>query len=150
MKTYKNSKYIIYPDGKVVNSETGKILKSNNNGKGHLKHHLIIDGKRKVMYVHRLVAELYVKKPRKRHCNQVNHIDGDKSNNHKDNLEWMTNGENQIHAHKTGLKPKAKLNKMEVQFIRRSKKDVKILAEKFRVCKTTIYNVKNRKIYKYF
>ena len=59
-------------------------------------------------------------------------------------------GENQVHAYKTGLKPKAKLSKIEVHSIRRSKKDVKILAEKFRVCKTTIYNVKNRKIYKYF
>lgn len=126
------------------------MLKPFDNGKGYKKINLMIDGKRKSMYVHRLVAEIYVNKPRKRYCDQVNHIDGDKSNNHYTNLEWLTNQENQIHAHKTGLKPKAKLNKNSVKAIRRSKAKVKYLAKKYKVSTSTIYAVLNKKIYNYY
>lgn len=58
--------------------------------------------------IHRLVAELFVEKP-ERHkdvpiCElQVNHKDGNKKNNAHDNLEWVTNHENMLHARETGL-----------------------------------------------
>lgn len=52
-------------------------------------------------FVHRMVAELYVPNPENK--KYVNHIDGDKSNNHKSNLEWVTARENTMHAIKLGL-----------------------------------------------
>jgi len=57
----------------------------------------------KIQYVHRLVAEGFIEN--KDNKETINHIDGNKSNNHVDNLEWATYSENMIHAYKTGLNP---------------------------------------------
>jgi HNH endonuclease len=51
--------------------------------------------------VHRLVAEAFL--PGSNYLFEVNHIDGDKLNNHVSNLEWLTREENMQHAHDTGL-----------------------------------------------
>ena len=50
--------------------------------------------------VHRLVAEAFLGENREM---QVNHIDGDKTNNSVKNLEYCTQSQNMIHAYKTGL-----------------------------------------------
>ncbi len=53
-------------------------------------------------YVHRLVAEAFIPNPKGKP--EVNHIDGNRQNNHISNLEWVTSGENSLHASKTGLR----------------------------------------------
>lgn len=61
------------------------------------------DGKPKVFRIHRLVIE-HFGKPQPSLEHQVNHIDGDKSNNCISNLEWVTPKENTKYAFDTGLR----------------------------------------------
>lgn len=50
-------------------------------------------------YVHRMVAKAFCHNPDPETHTQVNHIDGDKSNNHYTNLEWVTQSQNMKHMH---------------------------------------------------
>lgn len=92
--------YTISDDGVVFSKKTGTFKKatSNGRGKGYMFVDLYKDGKRKRLYVHRLVAEAFVPNP----CNKpyVNHLDGDTRNNKAENLEWCTPLENVEHASK--------------------------------------------------
>jgi hypothetical protein len=79
-----------------------KILKQYKDNKGYKTITLRKNGKRSNgLSVHRLVALHFINNPQNKP--EVNHIDGDKTNNHVDNLEWVTKSENHLHAHKTGL-----------------------------------------------
>ena len=52
------------------------------------------DGTRQKNYVHRLVGLHFIKNPFPEEYNQINHIDGDKSNNIASNLEWVNTKKN--------------------------------------------------------
>jgi hypothetical protein len=52
------------------------------------------EGKRKKFYVHRLVATTFIENTHTKP--QVHHIDNDEKNNRFDNLQWVTNSENQL------------------------------------------------------
>lgn len=53
--------------------------------------------------VHQAVAEAFCKKPRYMRNLEVNHADGDKTNNHAENLLYTTHAENMRHAWAIGL-----------------------------------------------
>lgn len=54
--------------------------------------------------VHRLVAFAWINQPETNRHVWINHKDGNKANNHRDNLEWTTISQNIQHAFDTGLK----------------------------------------------
>lgn len=78
----------------------GKILAQSSDKKGYKRLQLHKNGM-KSHKVHRLVASAFIES----YCQnlQINHIDGDKSNNNLCNLEWVTPEQNTKHALKTGL-----------------------------------------------
>ena len=79
-----------------------KILKNKITHDGYYETALIGDNlKYKFIRTHRLVAMYFVPNPEDKP--EVNHKDGNKLNNHAENLEWVTSSENQIHAYKMGL-----------------------------------------------
>ena len=78
-----------------------KKLKLKKTKNGYLSVKLFKNGISKHHLVHRLVAkEFLINKGNKP---QVNHIDGNKSNNDIKNLEWVTPSENLKHAYNIGL-----------------------------------------------
>lgn len=82
---------------------TGKahILKNRYDGHGYPQISL---GRNKQMRVHRLVAEAFIYNPQNKPY--VNHIDGNKTNNKVENLEWCTPAENTQHlVNVLGYKP---------------------------------------------
>jgi hypothetical protein len=78
----------------------GKML-SGNIRHGYLKLTLSKDNIQKTIPIHILVAKTFIPNPENKP--EVNHIDGNKSNNCVNNLEWCTRSENELHAYRNGL-----------------------------------------------
>jgi hypothetical protein len=99
MKQFRDTPYYITEDGNIFNLNKQLFVSLTN--KGYKTFRGCINGIRKHITIHRAVAECYIPNPD--NLPQVNHIDGNKLNNHVSNLEWTTNQKNRDHAVQNGL-----------------------------------------------
>lgn len=83
-------------NGEVRHINSNKNLSKSINKRGYEQICVWGGNKRKILFPHRLVAEVFIDNPENKPY--VNHIDGNKTNNNADNLEWCTNKENLYHA----------------------------------------------------
>lgn len=92
---YKGYLFLISESGDIFNSCGSEKLKTYSS-KGYRV--LYVPGSKPKFnaLAHRLIAMAYHSNPQNKPC--VNHIDGVKSNNHPENLEWCTLSENSMHS----------------------------------------------------
>lgn len=153
-----DKKYEISNWGEIRNLKTKRILKTSNriNNMGYLRVRLL----GKEYLVHRLVAQTFIINPKNKP--QVNHIDGDKTNNKAENLEWVTNSENQLHAYSNNLQTRKARKCIEVyqldidgniikkwESIRKAHKELKIAYASIVNCCKGIYNTGGGYVWKY-
>lgn len=96
-EVYLNDKlFVVYEDGRIYNPKTARFVGSKvTNGVGATRYsrfNVSTKNKMVTFYVHRVVAEAFV--TGWFDGATVDHIDGDRSNNHYTNLVWITQGEN--------------------------------------------------------
>ena len=148
--------YVIDDTGNVASVKKRKgrvgVIKPTITENGYCRITLRNNGRKRTVYIHRLVAEAFIPNTENKPC--VNHIDGDKTNNSVSNLEWCTYSENMKHAVSKGLNafpnlkgelhPQSKLNAELVREIRAkyaSGEKPLNLAKEYGVTKEQIYNI---------
>ena len=169
IKQIKNTNYKVTDCGDVIGFN-GNILKPAKDNRGYLRVGLSINGRLTTKKVHRLVAETFIDNPENKP--QVNHINGIKTDNRVENLEWVTAKENTEHAIKMGnfvfatkessvnknpkkgeLNGMAKLDESKVMEIRRKFKPRKytraMLSDEYGVTASCIKDIVNRKSWKH-
>ena len=115
-------------------------------------------GARRYVAVHRIVASAFIPNPNGKP--EVNHKDGDRSNNDVRNLEWVTRSENERHAYRVlkkepnrpwAGKPRRfarRFTDEQIRSIRDDSRPCSIIGSDYGVSKTTIQNIKKHKVYR--
>ena len=141
------------------NTNSPKILKNNTQKTGYFSVGIKINNKRYTVSVHRLVAIAFIPNPENKPY--VNHINGIKTDNRVENLEWSTAKENTDHGIRLGLISDIKgnlnrfsvLSEIDVLEIRETHKNTKQkysqTAKKYNVSSENISLIVNRKTWKH-
>ena len=97
IKIHKEYNVGITEQGDIINLKTNKPYSKWVDNVGYYQVMFRVNGKKKYIRIHRLVAEMFIDNPN--NFPQVNHIDGNKLNNCVENLEWVTNKYNTQHGY---------------------------------------------------
>lgn len=119
----------------IISTIPNKILKPLDNGSKYLTVHLRKDGKRKVHYIHRLVAENFIGEIKDK---DINHKDFDTYNNNLNNLEICSRKENIQYSYKR--------NRYNKSFLQRSEKKELQTKEKIKKIQNKIIEMYNEGI----
>lgn len=143
--------YKVFQDGSIYSYYTDRFIKTQKNSNGYITVNLWNGESTKKFRVHRLVALTYIDNPENK--SDVNHKNGDKSDNRVRNLEWNTRKENMQHSFNV-LKnqTKTKLTKEQVIEIRKLSAEgykQRALAKMFSVRVSCICDIVNYKLWKY-
>ncbi len=161
-----SGKLTVLEDGTVINNQTSREIgyKANN---GYRSVGMKKDGKTRLILIHRLVYLIH--QGELKADQEVNHIDGNKENNHVSNLEAVSLRENINHAYKSGLYDNAikskkngykghngnasKLTKDQALEIRNlfttGKAKASDLAKRFGIHRTNVYRIVKGETYAY-
>ena len=152
MKNYKiKENYVVYNDGTIFSLQNKMFMTPiNNNG------YLSVKMAGKLESIHRLVGELFIPNPHNK--KEINHIDGDKTNNKVENLEWNNPSENIQHKiHQLGKDHRGSKNGMakltledteKIKLLYQAGYSQNKLGEMFGISQGKISNVVNGKSYK--
>lgn len=151
------------PDGKRMSAEVVRVKPRVHRKSGRVYFNMTWLGVTKSVLVNRVMAWAFLPNPL--NLPQVNHVDGDKEHNYlrqpteelrakwgEFQLEWATGGDNEKHAHRTGLKTgrgsqnsNAKLTAKDVLEIRASDEDDTTIAARKGVARSTISNIRRER-----
>lgn len=124
--------YFISENGDIFGTKSGKVLKTRLSSSGYYCTPLRHNGKYKNVFIHRELAKVFIGKADNM---DINHKDGNKTNNSLSNLEIVTRRQNLVHALKTGLRK----TKYSAELIENIKKDYNSGLRQVDICKK--YNV---------
>ena len=147
-------------EGRIRSFRSGecKIIKQHSSQKGYLRANLKHEnGKSHCSSAHRFIAMAFIPNPD--NLPEVNHKNGNKTDNRPENLEWVTSSQNHKHAYdvlgkQSGAKGKhfdrrAKFTPTEVRIIRQTSLGLSELADYFGVDQSTIFLIRKGRTYKY-
>ena len=139
-----------------ITYRTERILKQSCDSNGYKQVCLTKNSKKKSHSIHKIMAIVFI--PNSENKKQVNHINGIKTDNNIENLEWCTYHENLKHAMKNGLRATGErhgatnlLNKdvIKIRELFEAKKySIKELAKKYNIAYSTMHQIINKKYWK--
>lgn len=145
--------YFVSSLGRVKTVKNGRehIQKLYERDNGYLSCNVYYEGVQKTKEIHILVAEAFLgERPSSQYV--INHIDGNKTNNHLSNLEYITYAENTQHAFDTGLNvsgenhPNSTISNKQVvlmKFLIKLGYSDKDIAERFEIAQRTVNRIRH-------
>ena len=141
--------YEVSNTGYVRNKATNRLILGHITHKGYRQVGIFLNKKQTFRVVHRLVMIAFEGEiPTGM---EVNHKDGNKLNNHVDNLEYVTHQENMIHAYMELGNPGKKLNKhlaSEIRGLLRQSDDWQAIAKSYGVCWQMVHKIAQQLVWR--